>query len=236
MTPNTQADNQDYFGESEVQIRPKAAVTFVIRGIEDAKTTASGDYEMAKINTESTRGGRKFFSSILFRTEQFTPGFSPKMYTHSDDEGLNEIREGKDKSVGSIFSIVYRNNVMPAVKTDKNGNKTPEKVTVLMALTGGTLESLAPFKSRLAVLKGVEPTAEQVISLLRDQINSQNEVEQVAILKQQKDQNGELTDNYELDQFLGPLTTELQKRLVAQAKKNENNPDVSKRLQLYSLD
>lgn len=238
-TTPTPATTAGFFqhGSAE-QARPQQAGTYVVTGIGDPKETASKLYWMADIITEPTRGSRKIFPSIMFRTEMFTPGFDPREYTdYVKNPNLNVIPEGKKITVGESLAAVCRMHVLPALPTDSKGNlridkKTglpmePREVPTMVAVCGGTwqnvINGLAPrLAAAFSTLGGrIEFSAEEIVAILRDQVRAQGKVEVAAVLKQATDRDGSLTDRYEIANWVGPFNDATNERLRERAQKSE---------------
>lgn len=245
------------WSQPAANVRPRVAITGVMKGLEDPKTTGdgSGDYERAKITFEPTRGSKKCFPAIMWRNEMFSVGYFDVAKHYRNNPTLAVIPEGKSRPLGESFATVYGMNTFPRVETDANGvpkvdkktGLTRMRQTPLTALCGGTLEGLMGFyavlQEAMTTIKDRAPgelgipelTSEEIANLLRGYIASKSPVEQVFILKQAKDQNGDLSDNYEMDEYLGPLSAATHKIVTDRAAKNANAA-TEKRLQVgYSV-
>lgn len=244
------------FGASEVRERPRLAVTGTFTGVGGIKTTASEEYEMLDLIFKPSRGSRKVFPKLMFRTEMFSPGFTPKIYKdYTNFPVLAEVREGKRMSVGETYAFVYANNVLGVPKVDKNGvyildkktgNKIVDRITSLMAFCGGTLESLEGLDEAFDSIVDIsgretgpfgvpEYTSEEIVNVLKQYHESVGEVEQLAILKQSV-MNDVPQDNYEVAEWLGPLSQESHEKLVKRAQKTEAKEDITQQIKIaYTL-
>lgn len=215
------------FAPSEAQERPKMFITGRIMGIGDPATTQNGDgdYEMVKLVMEPTNGSRKLFPSLLFRSEQFSKGFRPTMYKDYERfPSLSDVRDGKKMTIGETFVFVYGRNIAPP-----SGG---QQVTNLMAVCGGTLEGLKGFGnlidqalSTVSDRKSgdfglVELTPDEIVKLLRKYHESLGPIDLAAIARQGQ-RDGALTDNYELDSWVGPLTEKSHKYMVGRVEKSQ---------------
>lgn len=248
MSTNTQQQTQYSFAPSSVQERPKLASTGLITGIGEAKETASGDYVMIDLIFKPTHGSRKIFPRLMIRPEMFSiPYFSPKIYTdYQKFPALAGVKDGKTKTLGETFALVYRQNVAPSISTNKKtGAKYPERTTALMAIAGGTMqgfEALAQVigeKLAEVVAQGRENgefgfpelTVDEIVALLKSFHAAQPQGQELAlVIKQSTDESGNVKDQYELDAWRGPFTKEQHERFVkASEESRAKNPnDISK--------
>lgn len=92
-------------------------------------------------------------------------------------------------------------------------NGQPSKVLTQLDEKG------APTKTPL-----VELTSKQIVDILNEYIKTQPQVEIAVIARQSRNQSGSLTDNYEVDQFVGAFDEDMHNRLVARAEKSKDKP------------
>ncbi len=255
-TTTTDTTTPQGFGASEVQARPKIAITGTFTGVGICKPTASEEYEMLDLIFKPSRGSRKIFVRAMFRTEQFSPGFDPRIYKdYAKYPSLAKKREGKRMTVGETYAWMYNKDVFSAPKLD--GKKQPiidrrtglmavTSVSILMGFFGGTLEGFYDFKAstwgpaceklqgRPAGAFGLpEFTADEIVEMLRDHRAAKGDTDElIAIIKQSHDIGGNLNDNYELDHFEGPLSQVSYDALVKRAEKSSSSSDIARQLKL----
>lgn len=246
-TPQT-AGRFDPANQPGAQERPKKAVTFKIMSVKDAVATGAdqtGDYDVAEIVTQATNGSAVAFPSLMFRPEMFSiPNLkaAESLYSQNSKE-LAQLEEltAKGKRKGDSFYWVYKINMLPRVVTSKKGERREDGCTPLMAISGGTLDTLEAMletfdaaidalpESRRNAMGYKELEAAEIVGLLNGWLQSNGQPELLAVLKQ-KSINGELSDKYEVGYFVGPYSAESHTRMEKAAIKNQNNSDVSKRL------
>ena len=238
------------FSQPEAQKRPRLFLTGKITTISDPKTTQGGDgnYESCALTFEGTNGSRKIFPNLLFRSEQFSRGFDVKSYTdYKKYPHLQAVPEGKKLTLGEAFTSVYRNNIYPKVECPTGGkNKGVRRATsvpTLMALCGGTLEGIEGFTRLVGQANSTiqdrpagdfglpELTPDEIINLLRKYREGLPEVELCLLAKQSTDMQGDLTDRYEMAQWIGPFNSANHDYMVQRAERTADE-DVSKRVML----
>lgn len=237
------ATDNEYFGESEVPLRPKLVGTYQIVGIEDPTTTANGDYEMAELQVNPTRGSHGAGKiRLMFREEQFMPGFKPNVY----DAIKTPNEPPKRGTKGDSFKFVYRSSIKPPMKKEKvngvevnvldaEGNSIPLECSIMMAICGGTMKgvkALNPYLREITV-DGKKPTSQEIVDAFRKYLRENPpKGEVLAILKQSKDRSGCLTDNYELAQFEGPLNATSHADMAKRSAASQKKEVISQRLNL----
>ncbi len=223
------------FAPSAVQERPKLVITGRIVGLGEPKTTqqGDGDYESIDLIFEPERGSRKVFPRMLFRPEMFSIGrFRPDLYT--SDPRLAGRREGKKLTLGETFAFIYRSNVYPSVETNSKGERRSGGCSHLMALCGGTLEGVDAIAEMFLAACNAIPTSRpvgdlgfqeltpiEISQVLKSYLQAHPGIELAAIAKQSKDQSGQLKDQYELADWVGPFNSDTHERLVKRASKTE---------------
>lgn len=239
------------FSQPEAQKRPRLFLTGKITAISDPKTTQNGDgnYESCSLTFEGTNGSRKIFPNLLFRAEQFSRGFDVKSYIdYKSYPYLQAVPEGKKLTLGEAFTTVYRNNIYPKVECPTGGKNAGKRratsVPTLMALCGGTLDGIDGFTRLVGQANdtiqdrakgdfGVcELTPDEIINLLRKyREGGIGDTELCLLAKQSTDMQGDLTDRYELAQWIGPYNSDNDAYMVQRAERTAEE-DVSKRVQL----
>lgn len=208
-----------------------------------------GDYDAIELTIEPTNGSRKIsFIKLYVRPEFFSFGQlnADDMYVDNPKNSyFTEFKEGSNnRTNGQSFLGSYQMNVFPQYKTDTNpdsathgqaitdkkGNYIVRRVTGVMAIAGGDLPSfgrlVGKFKEYVAAngkpstsIPGItEITTKEAVDLMNQFIQENGEPEVVFTAKQSS-RNGELTDNYEFDQFWGPLTEDTLNKVQASAAK-----------------
>jgi hypothetical protein len=261
-TATTEAVKSKYpWAHEEAQEKPKVVVTGLIRSIGKPQTTNNGEgyYDKCLLTIESTRGSRRFGSpSIMFRPEMFSVGsFDPEVhYTRNPAINVASTNsKGQPTTLDKSFRAVYNLNVVPRITEWNNKKKGTSgvkvsSVTPLMAIAGGTVEDLNVFCVNIigSALSQIEDrkagdfgfpelTSDEIHELLSSWLTNAPSVEQLFIVKQQRDfKSGELTDNYELASFEGPLTQENHERMVRRANESQSKPNAGDRLTIgYSV-
>lgn len=263
-TPQTQDAYANLKGlpQPKVQELPKMALTGKIVKVGEAVTTreGEGDYDAIELIVEPTNGSRKIsFIKMYVRPEFFSFGqLDPeKMYiSEAKNPYFVAQKEGTDarpKTNGESFAGTYGMAVMPSFATDgegnvklKSGKPYVRRITPVMAIAGGTLEGfnalVGQFKA--AVEKDGQPSAnvpgitelapEQITGLLNEFIQSNGSPELIFTARQAS-RDGQLTDNYEFDQFEGPLNTETHKRILDRAAKTASQTGSKKLVVRYTI-
>ncbi len=249
--------------QPKVQELPKIAVTGRITKVGDPVVTreGEGDYDAIELTIEPTTGSRKMsFVKMYIRPEYFSFGqLDPEeMYVKNPKNpyfvAQKEGSDAKPKTNGESFAGSFGMNVMPSFATDKDGNVRNGKngkpfvkrITPVMAVAGGTLEGFdklvglfRAFVTKNGVpsktIEGItEITTQQVVNLLNEFLQSQPQTELIFTAKQGS-RNGELTDNYEFDQFEGVLDSENHQRMVNRAEKTKDASGNKKLVIRYSV-
>ncbi len=242
--------------QPKAQEMPKIALTGKITKVGEAITTkeGEGDYDAVEITVEPTNGSRRIgFIKMYIRPEYFSFGqLDPERDYVKEPKNayFTEFKEGSStKTNGESFAGSFGMNVMPSFATDKDGNPRPGKdgrvfvkrVTPVMAIAGGTLEGFAALVARFqaaVAAKGTESktipglkelSPKQITDLLNEIIQANPQVD-LLFTARQGSRNGELTDNYEFDQFEGVFDQASHDRMVARANKTKDNSEVGKRL------
>lgn len=237
MQPTQTEENDFLTGGSSEPPKPMVAGVYRIAGVDDAADTQSGRYKIIKIKVEGVNGTtRRIFPTMLFRTEWFTKGFSPAEYTnYSENPNLATVEEGKRSTIGESMATVYRMHALPVLYDDKGVTKA-KGCTTLMALVGGTFEAVQKYinpelrKAYAAAGSRAELTKEEITEVLRAAIEAAGNPEVMVVLKQSRDRNGDLSDNYEVADWVGPFTAENDKKLRDRAAKTAKNDQVNKRI------
>ena len=248
--------------QPKVQELPMIALTGRITKVGDPVTTreGEGDYDAFELTIEPTNGSRKIsFVKMYVRPEYFSFGqLDPEqMYINVPKNpyfsAQKEGSEAKPTTNGKSFAASFGMNVMPSFATDaegnvrvgKNGKPFVRRITPVMAIAGGTLEGLDTlvglFRKFVAengvpskTIDGItEITPQQIANLLNEYIQSQPQTDLVFTAKQGK-RDGELTDNYEFNQFEGVLDNETHQRLITRAEKTKNNTGAKKLVIRYN--
>jgi hypothetical protein len=263
-TPQTQDAYANLKGlpQPKIQELPQIALTGRITKVGDPVVTreGEGDYDSVELTIEPTNGSRKIsFIRMFIRPEYFSFGqLDPEeMYVKNPKNpyfsAQKEGSDSKPKTNGESFAGSFGMNVMPSFATDKEGNVRLKdgkpyvrRITPVMAIAGGTLEGfntlVGLFKEFVAkngvsskTIEGItEITPQQIVNLLNEFLQSQPAQELVFTAKQGS-RNGELTDNYEFNQFEGPLNAETHQRLVNRAEKTKDQTGSKKLVIRYSV-
>lgn len=252
-TPATGLD-RFYQGAStaEVKQKPQRAVSFKVVSLDDGKQTGggTGDFHMCKIGIVPTRGSASFFPSLMFRPEMFSPGFLGADYVnYTKYPTLEQINPNSTANPpgtkGAGWRFVYERNVVPGVKRNANtgapqlfkkGPNAGQPITtgpsMLQMCCGGSLEQLGNLLSAIdsSGYTGAAPSEEIIIGEIRKFIKANEGVEHAAVLRQQNDKNGDLSDNFELNYYLGALTSEVYDDLEARRDSTADDVNVGKRL------
>lgn len=228
------------FGASKIQARPKQAVTMTIKEVKAKAENPDSDYDIIEIITEPTRGSKKVFPTLMLRPEQLAGDFDPAVYTnYTANPGLAAVKPGKSYTIGETFALVYHMNIAPATSTPTRGKNAgvtkADRVTTLMAVAGGTLEGLKDIAAARDAAKAdgsFDGSAASFAVLLNGYLKSRSSVpEIVAIIKQSKDESGNLSDRYEVDSWLGPLSDEIHEQVTKRVAKSAG-AEVGRQLQL----
>jgi len=263
-TPQTQDAYANLKGlpQPKVQELPQVALTGRITKVGDPVVTkeGEGDYDAVELTIEPTNGSRKIsFIKMYIRPEFFSFGqLDPEeMYVTNPKNpyfvAQKEGSEAKPKTNGESFVGSYGMNVYPSFATNqdgsvrlKNGKPFVRRITPVMAIAGGTLEGFSELvglfvafvaKNGVAskTIEGItEITTQQVVNLLNEFIQGKPQADLIFTAKQ-GNRNGELTDQYEFNQFEGVLDAETHQRLVNRAEKTASNTGNKKLVIRYTV-
>lgn len=250
--------------QPKAQELPTIALTGKITRVGEPVVTreGEGDYDSVELTIEPTNGSRKIsFVKMYIRPEYFSFGQldAEDMYVKNPRnnyfvaEKEGSAASGKPKTNGESFAASYGMNVMPQFGTDKDGNVRlkegkpfVKRITPVMAIAGGTLEGFSAlvgiFKAAVekngkesTTIPGLkELTTVEIVKILNEFIASNPQVE-LAFTARQASRNGELTDNYEFNQFEGVLNSDTHNRLVARAEKTKDNTGSKKLVIRYQV-
>lgn len=257
-----QYDNLRGLPQPKVQELPKIALTGKIVKVGEAITTreGEGDYDGVDIVIEPTNGSRKIsFIKMYVRPEYFSFGqLDPEeMYVKNPKNpyfvAQKEGTDARPKTNGESFATSFGMNVMPSFATDKDGNVRLKngkpyvrRVTPVMAIAGGTLESfnnlVGAFKDAVAKdgvpsknVPGItELTGKQITDTLNAFIQANGSPELIFTARQGS-RDGQLTDNYEFDQFEGLLDNETHQRMENRAAKTAQEQGQKKLVIRYNV-
>lgn len=262
QTQNAYANLQG-LPQPKVQELPNVALTGRITKVGDPVVTreGEGDYDAVELTIEPTNGSRKIsFVKMYIRPEYFSFGQldAEAMYVKAPKNpyfsAMKEGSEARPKTNGESFAASFGMNVMPSFATDrdgavrlgKGGKPFVKRITPVMAIAGGTLEGfdalVGLFRAFVAkngvaskTIEGItEITPKQIVDLLNEFLQSQPQAE-LAFTARQGKRDGELTDNYEFNQFEGVFDQDTHNRLAARAEKTKDLTGAKKLVIRYNV-
>ena len=203
------------------------------------------------------------FRNEMFSAGHFNPKVHYGKFNESQvfepNPLLAGIPVGKSKPLGQSFLGVFQMNCWPKTYTVKKDNPKRgltagtvviNQQTALSAIAGGTWEgftrlgaafseavSQIPTDRPLGDLGFPELSSEEIVEVLRLFISNSGvkDVEQAFEMTQRRDQNGELTDFFEVSRFYGPFTSDLAASLQKKVDDTINKPVNERWVRSYSV-
>jgi hypothetical protein len=166
------------FASTPIPELPDLACIGNIKKVGPVKKSESSDYQVLPFEIKSQYAGRDARFHLVFLPEFFAPDFNPAR--HPDERQVK----------------VYRMHIAPTV----NSRGEVTRTSTLMVLANSAEPS--GFDKLSAAVDQMEDIDPKAIEQLLNEFLSGAEVGY--ILRQRKDESGELTEQYEVDRFFVP--------------------------------
>lgn len=242
-TPATQQTN-NFTGRSKIREKEQLAIKFRVNSVKARPESDTSNYDSIDIIAVPVDGSRKMFPCMFYRPEWFRADFSPDSYVnpeHPDySDAFAEVYKTRDNgdevTLGQSYDGMFTRNMDPTVVV-KKGVRTAQSITTITAIAGGTLAGFESLMGAVAEASQTPdwtvtakdgsvsgPNPEQVAGVINSWLQENPGEDQFAICKQARGMDGNLSDNYEIGSYRGPVDQESEAGILKQIEKNATGP------------